>query len=242
MAQNENIILEARSVSCRKAPATEQTSCVHAVNVAIQKNSVNLISGEEQSGKGLLLCLLGLLEMPDKGEILFRGEGTSALSEDGRAALRNQHFGYLFAQPYLLPSFSVIENVAMPLFKVSGVDAEEAQRRTEEMLTFAGMLDYAQASIDRLALVQQHRVSLARALVNHPEVLIIENIDAGMSGAELAQFIELIHRACSELGATAIMTGRDQGLQNAMDRVIELRDGKVLRDSFSEVKQGGATV
>jgi len=237
--QNGDIILEARSVSCSKAPANEPLTRLEKVSLSIHGKTLNLLSGDEMSGRGLLLRLLGLLEAPDEGEIYFHGEGTSGLAEEARADIRNQRYGFLFAQPFLLPSFSVIENVAMPLFKISGAGALEAQQRTEALLGFTGMMDFAESPVEHLTFVQQQRVSLARALVNQPEILIAENMEAGIEGEELTRFIEDIHRAVVEFGTTAILTVGAGQAGKFSGRVIELESGTVLKDSQMALKEGG---
>ena len=242
MTETNPIILDARAVNCSRASNGGPLAPVRDVSLSILENSLNLLPGNGRGGEGLLLRLLGLLEMPDRGEIFFRGAATSLLSEDMRADLRSQRFGYLFAEPFLLPSFTVVENVAMPLFKISGVGADEAQRRTHAMLEFAGMGNSGDSPVDRLTHAEQQRVSLARALVNQPEILIIENVDAGMAGAELAGFLDLIHRAGSEFGTTTILTARDRELLKLTGRVIELADGAIFHDSQAAVENGGATV
>ena len=241
MAGNANIILEARGVSCLGASNAGPLAPVRGLSLAIREKTLNLLAGDEQCGGNLLLRLLGLLETPGEGEIFFRGAGTRQLPEEARAELRNQRYGFLFAEPFLLPSFSVVENVAMPLFKISGVGADEAQQRTEAMLRFTGMLNFGNEGVGRLTHVEQQRVSLARALVNQPEVLIIENVDAGLAGEELSGFIDLIQRAGIEFGTTTILTATDRGLLNATGRVIELSGGTIFHDSLATVENGGAT-
>jgi ABC-type lipoprotein export system ATPase subunit len=234
--------MEVQGVSCSRTQGAGPLAPVNGVSLEIREKSLNLLSGDGHSGKGLLLLLLGLLEAPDRGEILFRGEGTRTLGEDARAALRSQRFGFVFAQPYLLPSFSVVENVAMPLFKISGVGADEAQRRTEAMLDFTGMGAFAEALVEQLTYAQQYRVSLARALVNEPEVLIMENLDAGMPPGLLSEFIGILRRAGEEFGTAAIFTTKEKDVPGFEGRVIELADGAVSRDSQPSLKEGGATV
>ncbi len=231
-----------RGVCCSTAPGGEVASGIRGVSLSIHAKTLNLLCGDARSGAGLLLRLLGLLDAPEKGGVFLRGEEVSTLAEDFRAELRTRHFGFLFAQPFLLPSFSVAENVAMPLFKLSDAGPDEAQRRTEGILMFAGMGNFAESAVDGLTIAQQHRVSLARALVNQPEILIIEDLDAEMSGEELAGFLEVIRRAATEFGTTAIFTARERELARFADRTIELADGVVCRDSQTAVKDGGATV
>jgi lipoprotein-releasing system ATP-binding protein len=236
---NADIILEARGVSCSRAANAGPLAPVRDVSLSIRAGTLTLLAGDGQGGENLLLRLLGLLETPDAGEILFRGGATAGLSGEARAELRNQRFGFLFAEPFLLPSFSVVENVAMPLFKISGVGAEEARKRTEAMLEFAGMADLGDELVGGLAHAQQQRVSLARALVNEPEVLIVENADAELDGEEQPAFNELIRRANAEFGATTILTAADCGQLHFTGRVIELAGGAIVRDSQSAVESGG---
>lgn len=214
---------------------------VRDISLSIQEKSLNLLSGEDPEGKNLLLLLLGLLEAPDEGDIFFRGEATRSLPEELRAEIRNQHFGFLFSQPYLLPSFSVVENVAMPLFKVAGVDAQEAQRRTQQVLDFVGMEDRAEALADQLPYAQQYRISLARALVNHPEILIIENLDAEMCGGDFAGWLELMKRASVEFGTATIFTAKNPDVPGYTGRIIELAGGVVTHDTQA-IREGGAAV
>jgi len=242
VALNENIILEAIGVSCSKANAPEPLAPVRGISVAIHERTLSLIAGGDQDGGSLLLRLLGLLETPDEGDVLVRGVGTRQLADDARADLRSRHFGFLFALPYLLPSFSVVENVAMPLFKISGVGAAEAQQRTESMLEYVGMMGHADSAVGRLTFPDQHRVSLARALVNQPDMLIVENVDAELSGADLFEFIALIQRASAEFGVGVALTAKDRELARFTDRVVELSGGAICRDSRAAVKGGGAAV
>lgn len=206
------------------------------VSLAIGAKTLNLFCGGEGCGKNLLLRLIGLFEAPENGGIFFHGDPVQRLSDDARAELRSRHYGFLFAQPYLLPSFAVVENVAMPLFKISGVGTDEARTRTRALLEFTGMGDFAEAAVDQLTLAQQHRVSLARALVNQPEILIVENVDDAMAGDELSHFVGLIRRAVGEFGVTVLMTANEKNLAKFADRVIEFADGSIFHDSQVAVK------
>ena len=242
MTQNGNIILETRGVSCSKVDGAEPLSPVIGVSLSVHEKTLNLLTGGGQDGGNLLLRLLGLLETPDVGAVYFHGQATGRLADEARADLRSQHYGFLFAQPFLLPSFSVIENVAMPLFKISGVSAAEAQRRTEAMLEFVGIGNHAETAVGQLSFPEQQRVSLARALVNQPDILIVENVDAELSGGALFDFMEIIRRAASAFGTAAILTTKDRELAKFADRVVELACGAVFRDSQTAVKEGGAAV
>ena len=124
--------LELRAVS----GTGQDGETVCGLDASFAPGRFHVLRGPDGCGKNLLLRWLGLLQPPEAGEVLVQGSATRALSEEARAELRTQRFGFVFAAPFLLTSFSVIENVAMPLFKVSQVTPEEARRRTEALLGF----------------------------------------------------------------------------------------------------------
>src|SRR2546426_697944 len=114
------MLLSAANVSCQRSLRAESPSRVRRVSLAVEAGTWCVLHGVEGCGKNLLLRLLGLLETPDSGEVFVRGAPTRALDEAARLELRNRVFGYVFAEPFLLDTFLVAENVAMPLFKIGG--------------------------------------------------------------------------------------------------------------------------
>ena len=188
----------------------------------------HLLSGES----GGLLRVLGLLDLPETGEVLVEGRATTALDEAARAEMRAQRFGFVFAAPFLLTSFSVIENVAMPLFKISQVEPDEARRRTDRLLAFAEMADAAESPIEDLTLRAQYHVAMARGLANGPAVLFVENLDGALAGDDLASFAALLRRVPAELGAAVIATASPAFPVENSDRVLEFARGVIVRDSL----------
>src|SRR5438067_9580873 len=189
---DENNFLSARGVSCQRTLHSAKASRVRDVSLAIEVGTLNVLWGGEGCGKNLLLRLLGLLEAPDRGDVFLHGASTRALDEPARLELRNRHFGFVFNEPFLLDSFSVTENVAMPLFKISGAKVEEARKHVEQLLEFVGLRAQAQLGVGALSLLDQQKVSLARALVNQPEIVIVENASARFSEHELMAFSEIM--------------------------------------------------
>src|SRR5947208_8510900 len=118
-------LLRAENVGCSRGLRAEGASSVRDVSIGIEPRTVNVLCGPEGCGKNLLLRLLGLLEMPDAGRIFLHETSTAELAENVRLDLRNRRFGFVFAEPFLLHTFSVVENVAMPLFKISGTGLEQ---------------------------------------------------------------------------------------------------------------------
>jgi ABC-type lipoprotein export system ATPase subunit len=233
-------ILAAERLTCAKTLAREP-SRVRNISVAFEARTFSLLHGPAGCGKNLLLRLLGLLEIPDAGDVLLHGAPTRLATNTERAMLRSRHYGFLFAQPFLLPSFSPLENVAMPLFKISAVSADEARPRLDAALAFAGAADLAWTPVDELSLLDQQRIALARALVNRPDILIAENVDAGLGGGELLQIGDLFRRAPAEFGATVLATASGAALAPLAGRVIEIAGGEIRSDSQPPAAQGGAS-
>lgn len=210
------------------------------VSVRCEENIPTIFWGSDDCGKNALLRILGLLEAPDSGEIYFRETPTRILTPEARATLRSRHFGYLFTEPFLLPTLSIVENIAMPLLKITSASTVEARTRTEEMLAFIGLENEAECGIDELSLFGQQKIALARALVNRPDVLVVENVDAILQGDELQQFASLIYQAGLNFGTTPILTASSASAIRMTGRVIHLINGAIERITDMPVCEGGS--
>lgn len=192
---------------------------------------LHILRGASDSGKTALFRFTGLLKPPTAGEVLILGKATCGLDDNARTELRTQRLGFAFAAPFLLSSFSVIENVAMPLFKISQVDPEEARRRTEAVLEFVGLPRAVEARVEELTVSAQYCVALARGLVNEPAALLVEELDGVLAGAELEEFVELLRKAAVTFGTAIIATASPDLRTQAGDRVLDIGQGVAVRDS-----------
>lgn len=219
--------LELRNVSGTSADG----AAVNGITTAFSAGRLHILRGTGDSGKSALFRFAGLLEPPAEGEVLIFGAATRRLDEDARTGLRMQRIGFAFAAPFLLSSFSVIENVAMPLFKISQVDPDEARRRTQEILEFVGLAHAVEAKVDDLSTLAQYGVAIARGLVNAPVALFVENVDGVLAGPELGDFVDLLRRAATTFGAAIVATASPEMKTIAGDRVLEIAGGVIVRDS-----------
>ncbi|EDY20080.1 lipoprotein releasing system, ATP-binding protein [Chthoniobacter flavus Ellin428] len=219
--------LELRNVS---GTCTDGTA-INAITTAFSAGRLHLLRGANEGGKNALFRFAGLLEQPVEGEVLIYGNATRNLDDDARTELRAQRFGFAFAAPFLLSSFSVIENVAMPLFKISQVDPEEARRRTEAMLEFVGLSGAVEARVEELAEPAQYRVAIARGLVNEPAALLVENLDGVLTGVDLEEFVEMLRKAATTFGPAIIATASPEIKTQPSDRVLDIHNGSIARDS-----------
>jgi len=171
-----------------------------------QPGSFYHLSGPEFGGKRLLLQVLGLLLPPDSGEIIVDGSRVTDLDIDDLGEIRNRKYGFLFSSPFLLPAFTVLENVAMPLFKIAQVDTSEAKAITEEILEIVGVSRIATSSVGQLDELDGMLAALARALVHHPRVLIAELVGNDMQAAEAESLLSTLRASGQRLGLAVIAT------------------------------------
>lgn len=222
MLSSSVTVLEVRDLACQRGAVT-----LRADHATFDAGGFHLLVGAADSGHELLLRVLGLLEVPEAGEVFIEGESVRGLSDEARLKLRERRLGFVFTAPFLLPAFSVIENVAMPLFKVSIVEPPEARRRSEALLDFAGLSELTETLCGELAPLAQHRVSLARALVNQPAVLLVENLDSALTGEDLRVFSALLRQAALRFGVAVIATASPCLTPEPSDRVLEVTAGAI---------------
>jgi ABC-type lipoprotein export system ATPase subunit len=164
------------------------------------------LSGNELGGKRLLLQILGLLSPPDSGEVIVDGSSVKDLDIDELGETRNRKYGFLFSSPFLLPTFTVLENVAMPLFKIAQVGAPEAKIITEEILEIVGVSRIAATTVEQLEGLDEMLTALARALVHHPRILIAEHVGNNMTEVEAEMLLSALRTSGQRLGLAVVAT------------------------------------
>lgn len=180
--------------------------------------------GSAASGKDLLLNVLGLLEPPDDGNIMVGGKSVDLSQLEEIQHLRNECFGFMFEHPCLLGSFSVAENVAMPLFRFCGGDPYTARKRTLEILDFCGITHLEATLATRLDPQERRVTALARALVHEPDILVV------VSPQTNDNLLALARRVATDLGLCVLWAGEEAQLRSVAHRLIAMEDGQVIRD------------
>lgn len=220
-------ILTCRNVTChRRSWNVDGEAHLDGVSAEFEEGNLYGFHGPDGSGKGLLLHVLGLLETADEGEVEILGEASRAWEEDKRRRVRNEFFGFLFPHPCLIPTFSVAENVAIPLFRICGADARAAQARTREVLELTGIAQFEGTLAGRLPPAGQHRVAFARAIVHEPRVLMAFSPRAG------EDLVALAAQCAAELGISVLWAGEAGVLRSHAHRLIGMRDGCILNDDL----------
>lgn len=184
------------------------------------------ITGPSGSGKSTLLHILGGLDRPDSGTILYRGNDMSKLSAESLAKWRNKEVGFVFQFHYLLPEFTACENVMMPalIHKDAGVDPK---KRALDLLARVGLSDRANHRPSELSGGEQQRVAVARALMNRPSLLLADEPTGNLDEKNTMQLMELLSQIRTDEGMTMVMVTHDQQLTRYCNRVITLSKSSV---------------
>jgi lipoprotein-releasing system ATP-binding protein len=210
---------------------TEQTRALDDVSFTVEAGEFAAIVGRSGSGKSTLLNVLGLLDTPTAGKLVLAGRDASSLTNDGRAALRNELLGFVFQFHYLLPEFSVWENVLMPA-SIAGKPLDAQLRaRAEETLAFLGLEGLESKGANELSGGQKQRVAIGRALMNRPPILLADEPTGNLDTENTDAVYKLFRRVNLEWGTTFLIVTHDQDIASMTDRIIELRDGRVIQDA-----------
>ena len=215
---------------------------VNGIDLAVTKGEFLAITGPSGSGKSSLLYLLGLLDAPTEGEVIVCGQETSKLSETERADVRLTKCGFVFQFHFLLPEFTALENVLLPLRTAGKLSSGEMNERATGLLESLGLGQQMKKRPNQLSGGQRQRVALARALANRPEIIVADEPTGNLDVASTEQVFELL-REIANGGQTVVVVTHDAGLAARADRRINIVDGKISEMTFGDqhASKGEAT-
>jgi putative ABC transport system ATP-binding protein len=212
----------------------EQVKALNGVNIEISKGEYIAIMGPSGSGKSTLMNLIGCLDTPTGGEYWLNGQLVSAMADDQLAQVRNREIGFVFQTFHLLPRYTALENVQLPLI-YSNVDREERESLAERALEMVDLKDRMKHRPNELSGGQRQRVAIARALINHPAILLADeptgNLDTH-TGKEILDLFDKLH----DEGNTIVLVTHDAEVAMHAERVIRLRDGVVEEDLINPLR------
>jgi lipoprotein-releasing system ATP-binding protein len=222
-------LIEARQVT-KVLSGIVPVTLVQDINLAIAPREFIAITGPSGSGKSSLLYLLGLLDIPTSGDVLIDGRSTTAMAEDERAEVRLNRLGFVFQFHFLLPEFSITENVALPMRALGKLPPRAITARAEELLASFGLGDHRHKTPDQLSGGQRQRVAVARALANDPPVILADEPTGSLDSAATAQVFGILRDLVTLRGKTVVAVTHDLNLASQMHRRIRIVDGRLTQD------------
>jgi lipoprotein-releasing system ATP-binding protein len=229
---NLEILLSARNLCKTYKEGKMITEVLKNVSFDIYSKSLLAIIGSSGSGKSTLLHLLGGLDKPTSGEIVFKTQYLNRLSEQEKARLRNQEIGFVYQFHHLLPDFTALENVAMPLL-IGGILPNEAKKRAMAMLESVNLIKRANHRPSELSGGERQRVAIGRALINNPALVMADEPTGNLDKLTADSIFELLIKLNREHGTAFLVVTHDLELANKLDKQWVMRDGQLTDDSAS---------
>lgn len=200
------------------------------IDLHVNKGEVVSIVGPSGAGKTTLLQIIGTLDQPDSGSIFIDGIDVRNFSTRKLSDFRNRHIGFVFQFHQLLPEFSALENIMIPAF-IAGVGRSKAEKRAMHLLKFMGLEDRAGHKPNELSGGEKQRVAVARALVNHPDVILADEPSGSLDSKNKAELHQLFFDLRDKTGQTFVIVTHDENLAALTDRTIQLKDGQIIGET-----------
>jgi lipoprotein-releasing system ATP-binding protein len=199
------------------------------IDLEISEKEVIAIVGASGAGKTTLLQILGTLDIPDEGSVIYNGNDISKLRGKHLAAFRNNNIGFVFQFHQLLPEFTALENVCIPAY-IGGKTKNEAEARASELLGFLNLSDRLDHKPSELSGGEQQRVAVARALVNNPSVILADEPSGNLDTENKNELHKLFFRLRDTFNQTIIIVTHDRQLADMSDRILQIRDGLIVNE------------
>ena len=221
-------LLEAQNIT-RRLP--EGVTLVADASLKVERGEFIAITGPSGSGKSSLLYLLGLLDRPTEGRVLLEGRDTASLSAAELASLRLSRLGFVFQFHFLLPEFSTLDNVLIPIRRLGRLKDAAARAQAMKLLEALGMAEAAAKLPEQLSGGMRQRAAIARALANDPAIILADEPTGNLDTRNAAAVFDILQRLAAEEGRAILVVTHDAELAKRANRRIHLVDGRIVSDT-----------
>jgi lipoprotein-releasing system ATP-binding protein len=225
---NKMTILETQNIDKYFYDPTE-FQVLKKISFDVKKGEFLTMIGKSGSGKSTLLYVLSTMDTDYKGKLIIDNQTMTGLSTDKLAEIRNEKIGFVFQFHYLLPEFSCLQNVMIPALKLGKLQEKEIEERAYKKLEILGLQDQALKPASKLSGGQQQRVAIARALINEPLIIMGDEPTGNLDSKNTNIVFDIFQELCRNYGQTIIAVTHDEDFAGKSDRIIEMKDGEVLR-------------
>lgn len=221
---SNNFVIQCQNVSKHFSEGSLDVKVLSDVSLNVSKGEKIAILGASGSGKSTLLHILGGLDLPTQGKVIINGQDIAALSDQKRGLMRNKSLGFIYQFHHLLPEFTALENVAMPLL-IANLSVEDARKRATTMLTKVGLDHRLDHKPGQLSGGERQRAAVARALVTNPQAILADEPTGNLDQVTASKIFALMQELNQELGTAFIVVTHDLALAKKMDFIYQLVDG-----------------
>jgi len=205
------------------------------INLSFESNSCSAIIGESGSGKSTIMNIMGILDTPTSGQVIIDGKPISSMNKTQLAELRNKAIGFVFQFHYLLPDFTVLENVLIPHLIHGRGQSKTALDRARDLLDMVGILKLENKRTTQISGGEQQRTAIARALMNNPKIILADEPTGNLDSVTTQKVCEIFNEIKRRFNTTFIVVTHDRSVAAHTDRIIEVKDGRVISDSRTGV-------
>ncbi|MEM6159673.1 lipoprotein-releasing ABC transporter ATP-binding protein LolD [Erwinia sp. P6884] len=223
------ILLQCDNLCKRYQEGSVETDVLRNVSFSVAPGEMMAIVGSSGSGKSTLMHLLGGLDTPTSGDVIFNGSSLNGMSSSAKAGLRNRELGFIYQFHHLLPDFSAMENVAMPLL-IGKTAKGEAEAKARELLAAVGLEKRAAHRPSELSGGERQRVAIARALVNNPRLVLADEPTGNLDARNADAIFDLLGELNVRQGTAFLVVTHDLHLAKRLNRQMEMRDGQLTGD------------
>lgn len=222
------VILEAFELnkSYQSEDSEKKLEVLRDVSLSIEAGSITSIVGSSGSGKSTLLHILGGLDRPDSGQVKWSGTELTSMSSDRLAEFRNKNIGFVFQFHHLLPEFTAIENISMPAL-IGGTSKEKAAKRALELLERFEMADRASHRPTQLSGGEQQRVSMARALMNKPKLILADEPTGNLDDTNTNIILDMLFDLRNKDGVSVLLITHEKSIADRSDLILEIKKGQL---------------